>query len=583
MDEFEVTNSFLTGELNAMCSSEEIAMRMETRQIDKFEVDQSKFVKKYQRSSADKKYLPVEIRTIDACEKSVEYLLSTILDFDVNPKPGFTPACYEANFFDIYSFLRDRLRAVRVDLHVQNCVSDPEFIRIHEICLRFELLSLFLLWGRDFGKDRKFDLHMSLTALSQTIDPLTKAWASTPPDSTRSGTASLILLLSLTSSSSKQFKSQYLKLECIANSIEIKNAFKICQAYFAKNWAQFLTEFSKLDFLSSCALLPVIGRARRGLLRTMVRTNRPFFVRQGGNLPQARPETISLSALADTLVTDVPGAAGIALFYGLQVRGDKVLLPPRQLSKNPFRWWMSSAEWNAKTGSVGPEFAWERPDVFESRLGGGDANDEIAQSVEPCLVDKFENIQTTRKDIVVRKASRKLTVQPTFSAEGANHFVNSTLSVKTSTIPLFVPPLPVVVPQPVVRPVVPIAPLQPLPSTPLVKRGGSPSKRDRESPSKELWPSLPSPKRKPVLPSIQSDFDLLADQLDTQLVVQPTLADKSQLDFLEKLEEERIEHEREMNMAHLRTRFVALKCFRNWQAVWANRAKWRPRAPQRLA
>merc|ERR1719221_304915 len=127
-----------------------------TRQLDKFEwklgtdprhpeVNLLLATKKYQRSSADKAYRSQDVRTLDACWKTMEYLMTEILDFDQNPKKEF--AVQSVPYIEVYSFLRDRTRSVRVDLHLQQPRSTTQriFAETHECCLRFEMLSLFLL------------------------------------------------------------------------------------------------------------------------------------------------------------------------------------------------------------------------------------------------------------------------------------------------------------------------------------------------------------------------------------------------------------------------------------------------------
>lgn len=82
-------------------------------------------------------------------------------------------------------------------MHVQNLVHSHVFTDIHEWCLRFEILSIFRLWGRNFGEggslgdmirifisgtldssgaDRKFNWQLSLNSIAQTVDPLTLSY-----------------------------------------------------------------------------------------------------------------------------------------------------------------------------------------------------------------------------------------------------------------------------------------------------------------------------------------------------------------------------------------------------------------------
>ena len=519
----------LVGELTTMCSLPEARLRMETRQVDKFEmtqtstpssieIDVSKALKKYQRSSADKKYSPEDVRTVDACFHSTEYLLSIVLDFDVNPKPGFAEACYTANFFDIYSFLRDRLRAIRVDLHLQNLVTDPVFISTHERCLRFELLALYLLWGRDFGGgDKKFDLHMSLTALSQTIDPLTNAYAKRRSvgqplpavDLDREAEiTSYVLLLALTSrGGAKTFKGHFLKQPVeIRSHQKVKAAYETGLDYYSNNWTSFLKKYEESDFLSACALLPVVNLARTRVLWRTVRTNRPFFVRKdptAGPMPPPRPEVIPTWQLMHSLASATEKECMDFLsFNGLDVSASvgNCCIPPRQLTRNPITWWMNSGEWRSRAndGREFLDFAW-KPNLEESFHAkiGKDVGDDIPpercdypKRIEGTLVAKYVEIskKICRKGIVdgsvPNSISRKLESYPTFAASPpVQPVIPQAVSMASAnhSFALFGPPA-----SKPERPVVPLEPLsnrtQSIFSTkPVEAVQADPLKRSRES------------------------------------------------------------------------------------------------------
>ena len=81
------------------------------------------------------------------------------------------------SFEEIYSYLHDRCRAVRIDLHLQQPWSSrtQEFVTCHEYCLRFEILANILFRERDVKKSI-YDPHLGLQAISQTIDPLLAAY-----------------------------------------------------------------------------------------------------------------------------------------------------------------------------------------------------------------------------------------------------------------------------------------------------------------------------------------------------------------------------------------------------------------------
>jgi hypothetical protein len=638
----------LVGELGSMCSVEEARLRMETRQVDRFEmvsstvsdsviqIDLNKAVKKYQRSSADKKYFASEIRTIKACNESIEFLLNTVLDFDVSPKPGFAQQCYTANFFDIYSFLRDRLRAIRVDLHLQNIVTDPVFIRTHERCLRFELLSLYLLWGRDFGTEKKFDIHMSLTSLSQTIDPLTNAYKKRRDDPTstikedqieiEAEITGYILLLSLTSrGGAKTFKAHFLKQpDVIRNHEKVVWAFNVCMDFYSNNWSHFIDRFKKCEnFLAACSMLPVLNLARTRILWRMVRTNRPFFARKSGPMPPPRPESIPLSHLENVLGFKSSKECRDYLIYnGLDVVGANCLIPPRQLTRNPITWWMSSQEWREKSGDDReiPEYSWsvELDEAFHSRLGE-DIGDEFPpercdfpKKIEQVLVDKY--ISTTkqfiRKQIV--DGSRDAVIGPPSPnrkiASSYPTFIHQELIEK---------PLVIEIPK-IVRPIVPIEPLAVKPSIFSQSTPAFPEqdvlKRSRESvastpstpvdnqiPTKKLWQEtevtpvveVPQPPMAPPLPPIVlpplplSGFDLLSNEFGA-MEIGPFRSPKDEnkphtsmepVSLPARLVQAEIEagkeYMREIEVAKRRTRYIAVNCLIGWKAIVQEESKWK--------
>lgn len=106
------------------------------------------------------------------------FLMENVLEADLRSKstPSNSPfAITEISFAQVYSYLHDRCRAVRVDLHLQQPWSSQTeaFVTCHEYCLRFEVLSRFLCRAKDaFPSDER----LALQAISQTIDPLLAAY-----------------------------------------------------------------------------------------------------------------------------------------------------------------------------------------------------------------------------------------------------------------------------------------------------------------------------------------------------------------------------------------------------------------------
>ncbi|KAF4711432.1 hypothetical protein FOZ62_015112, partial [Perkinsus olseni] len=406
------------GELETNCSEKEILDRQQTRQIDKFEravedfegrpkANPSLMVKKYQRSSADKVYSASDIRTEQACYDSMMYLLENVLDFDINPKPGYHPNCQLATYFDIYSFLRDRTRAVRVDLHVQNLVHSHVFTDIHEWCLRFEILSIFRLWGRNFGEgaDRKFNWQLSLNSIAQTVDPLTLSYV-VQNDDREAGAATVakeaaihryIILILLCNGDTTRVLFYIDKLAKQQPRVfahpNVRFALNVVNWFRVGQWSRVLQTYASpsTDFLTATALMPIAFLCRSRVLYDVVRTNRPFLLPKGEGHPARapRPERVSLQSMQEMLFLEDPSMCAAFLQYhgcevvdsatGVEVdpstdevlssEGLDCLLPPRML-RLPYRWWLSSDDWVKQTKQeVADKWTWERRKAFTERLG----------------------------------------------------------------------------------------------------------------------------------------------------------------------------------------------------------------------
>ena len=81
-------------------------------------------------------------------KETMTFLMDIVLEADLHSETfAITPS-----FMQIYSYLHDRCRAVRVDLHLQQPWSSQTaaFVTCHEYCLRFEIFARFL-----FAKDAK--------------------------------------------------------------------------------------------------------------------------------------------------------------------------------------------------------------------------------------------------------------------------------------------------------------------------------------------------------------------------------------------------------------------------------------------
>eukprot|EP00913_Durusdinium_trenchii_P012691 g11917.t1 len=363
----------IIGELNEMCSREEAREREMTRQLDKFEwkkgtdpknpeVDLRRATKKYQRSSADKAYTSQQTRSLDACWKTMEYLItetpfisfSEILDFDCKPKAGY--AIQAVPFIEVYSYLRDRTRAIRVDLHLQQPRSTTQrvFVETHECCLRFEMLSLFLLpigsratrptfvssdGTAQEQATEKYDTKLGLKAISQTIEPLLNAYQAiherqlaksilaeamgglldddqedsdyTSPFEMAARRYIVLLLMSFSPDAVSGHLAK-MSRELLMHPL-VSFATEVYAAFHTEDYARFLRMYREADFLTSVCMSGVADLARLRALWLLVRS-----------YPQAIGDKISLTKLKNILAfaSDDHAKAFLA-FHGLQIVIDK--------------------------------------------------------------------------------------------------------------------------------------------------------------------------------------------------------------------------------------------------------------------
>eukprot|EP00435_Cladocopium_sp_Y103_P035199 s471_g9.t1 len=419
----------IIGELLDMCSRDEAKEREMTRQLDKFEwkkgtdaknpeVNLKFATKKYQRSSADKAYRSQDVRSLEACWKTMEYLMTEILDFDSNPKAGY--AIQAIPYIEVYSYLRDRTRAIRVDLHLQQPRSTTQrvFVETHECCLRFEMLSLFLLLGRGQKQaeqaTEKYDTKLGLKAISQTIEPLLSAYQAIherqlaksilaeamggfalddddPEDYSSpfemSARRYIVLLLMSFSPDAVSGHLAKMSRELLMHPL-LTFATQVYAAFHTEDYARFLRMYREADFLTSVCMSGVADLARLRALWLLVRS-----------YPQQVGDKISLSKIKNILAfaSDDHAKAFLA-FHGLQIVIDKeaggganILLP--------------------KKGT--PEAA--NLPLLQGRLP---EKCEFPKGADSLLVAKFDALGLSRAEIAFGGADPVIPVEEEVEAEG---------------------------------------------------------------------------------------------------------------------------------------------------------------------
>ncbi|CAK9069125.1 unnamed protein product [Durusdinium trenchii] len=283
----------VVGSLREKCSAEEAQSRQRERLLDPLEwrkgcslqrpeVDFSLATKKYQRSSAGKEFLPEEVRPPDICLETMDFLMDSVLDAD-DAQDGLdglfavTPSLPQ-----IYSYLHDRCRAVRMDLHLQQPWSSrtQEFVTCHEYCLRFEALSRFLFSQRlkttnaqrgDAGATPSdhYDERLGLQAISQTIDPLLAAYQQareegTPFENEPFVQRLVILLLLATSPDALPAHLAALDRRLVGHPL-VREAIEATGHFLSGHYVRFL-RFAASDLWASLVLVDLADLARVRLL-----------------------------------------------------------------------------------------------------------------------------------------------------------------------------------------------------------------------------------------------------------------------------------------------------------------------------
>lgn len=133
-----------------MCPEFEMIDRQVTNDVSLFEaqipfnppqgkliIDPKRAVKKFRRSAAGNYELAEDLRPPEVLLATTVYLMKEVLGDERWPANNVP-------FAVLYAFIRDRLRAIRTDLTLQNC-KNLSSIRIHELSIRFLIAAGHLL------------------------------------------------------------------------------------------------------------------------------------------------------------------------------------------------------------------------------------------------------------------------------------------------------------------------------------------------------------------------------------------------------------------------------------------------------
>ncbi|KAG9395735.1 SAC3/GANP/Nin1/mts3/eIF-3 p25 [Carpediemonas membranifera] len=189
----------IIGTCTTLCPSPEIRDRLSSRGISQLENPEiviaggttvPRAVKKFARSDAAKVPKPEDLRTEDALQRSMGFLLRDVLDFgELTLEDGTkTPAPFHAK----YAFMWDRIRSICNDYTIQSHVRSLDAIRVVELGARFFILSSFATKFFPETSNGQFSLKLHNEAITKCISQATdlyKAYRRDHPD--HSGPVSL--------------------------------------------------------------------------------------------------------------------------------------------------------------------------------------------------------------------------------------------------------------------------------------------------------------------------------------------------------------------------------------------------------
>lgn len=246
-----------------MCPDREMRQRESQHRLHQYEMlsgtqrdrrpraDPSRTVKEYARPAAGKDSTnPTDLRPPDVLIKTVCHLMDNIAtSSDLHP------------WAEVYSFVFDRLRAVKQDMIIQR-LTGPNCVTVLERTVRFLVYASYRLCGellRHF--DPKInDMHVQEN-LSWLLDCYTTG--ATPYDNQEDFEAiNLLYNLGCT-----QTLHRVLQLpKGLQGTPKISLALSINCAFLENNPVRLLRLAQKLDFLQSCALHRHLAKCRRDLL-----------------------------------------------------------------------------------------------------------------------------------------------------------------------------------------------------------------------------------------------------------------------------------------------------------------------------
>ncbi|CEL93750.1 unnamed protein product [Vitrella brassicaformis CCMP3155] len=306
------------GELTAMCSETNARERSTSQTLHELEAewdantrsvikDGNKFrpnlrhaIKPFSRSYAGREFAGTEISTVAWCRKTVDYLMTQVIDLDNYPDDTFGRKCFELT--SLYNFIRDRLRSLMQDLQVQDAHKHRSNIETCEIAFRFFIFADQLLCGEseasgftpdgnvglmDNCKDRLNQAYSSVRWQLEAVAKHPDQWEHVNSISVyksphEAEIHSYILLASLQGSRKRKLN-EFLEANGILRKVprdlsshpKVKFAMAVLRVYFANDLLKFIKLMKKADFLTACLMDMSLNALRlRQLLRTATAVRR---------------------------------------------------------------------------------------------------------------------------------------------------------------------------------------------------------------------------------------------------------------------------------------------------------------------
>lgn len=188
--------------------------------------------KKFYRSSAGKsKSFPEDVRPIHVLLQATNYLIDL---------------SYNDFSMEMYKFIENRTRAIRMDLNLQDATSKMS-IEILEKIARFHIIYYYVLFD-----NKEFEAHLNQDQLKKILLTLENLYHKN--NISNEEFISYILLLSI--------DSKYPQLETFLTYPKVRQAYNIRRYYQQGNIFRYFCECRKLDLLSFCVSLMSFDKVR---------------------------------------------------------------------------------------------------------------------------------------------------------------------------------------------------------------------------------------------------------------------------------------------------------------------------------